>query len=39
VRADDGNYDGIDGFGRRDRVVVDQYDHVSGCETVRRVRR
>jgi Ca2+-binding RTX toxin-like protein len=40
VRADDGNYDGIDCFGRRDRVVVDQYDYVNeNCDVVRRVKR
>jgi hypothetical protein len=39
VRADDGNYDGIDCFGRRDRVIVDQHDHVSACEVVKRVKR
>jgi hypothetical protein len=40
VRADDGNFDGIDCFGRRDRVVVDQYDYVNeNCDVVRRVRR
>ena len=39
VRADDGNYDSIDCFGRRERVIIDQYDHVSGCEVVRRVKR
>jgi RTX calcium-binding nonapeptide repeat (4 copies) len=39
VRADDGNYDNIDCFGRHDRVIVDQYDGVSGCEVVTRRRR
>ena len=37
VRADDGNYDGIDCFGRRDRVIIDRYDHASGCEVVTRI--
>ena len=39
VRADDGNYDGIDCFGRHDRVIVDAQDHVSGCAVVRRIKR
>jgi hypothetical protein len=40
VRADDGNFDGIDCFGRRDRVVIDQYDYVNeNCDVVRRVKR
>ena len=40
VRADDGNFDGIDCFGRTDRVLIDQYDHVNeNCDVVRRVKR
>jgi Ca2+-binding RTX toxin-like protein len=39
VRADDGNFDGIDCFGRRDRVVIDQYDYAPACEFVKRVKR
>jgi hypothetical protein len=40
VLADDGNHDSISCVGRRDRVVIDQYD-VAGheCEVVKRVRR
>jgi Ca2+-binding RTX toxin-like protein len=39
VRADDGNFDDIDCFGRRDRVVIDQYDYAPACKFVKRVRR
>ena len=40
VRADDGNHDSISCVGRRDRVIIDQYDVVPDeCEVVRRVRR
>jgi RTX calcium-binding nonapeptide repeat (4 copies) len=40
VRADDGSHDSISCVGRRDRVVIDQYD-VAGpdCEIMRRVHR
>jgi hypothetical protein len=39
VRADDGSLDSISCLGRRDRVIIDQYDSVGPeCTTVRRVR-
>jgi len=40
VRADDGSLDSISCLGRRDRVVIDQYDSVGPeCTIVRRVKR
>jgi hypothetical protein len=40
VRADDGSLDSISCLGRRDRVIIDQYDSVGPeCTVVRRVRR
>jgi hypothetical protein len=40
VRAHDGNLDVISCLGRRDRVIIDQYDRVGPeCDIVRRVNR
>jgi hypothetical protein len=40
VRADDGNHDSISCVGRRDRVIIDQYDVApEECEVIRRVER
>jgi hypothetical protein len=39
VRADDGSLDSVGCLGRRDRVIIDQYDSVGPeCTVVRRVR-